>query len=170
MLSRVIMWRWLNAASHSYWPQMLIPSWEWTSHVAVRMTEISVKYLVVTGSALDMKSFFLWPKLSTPRMTKPALQVSSFFFFSFFLCDLHKEEVRSSWGRTGEVKWAGNLMWEAGLPGAVLILHYSKSHFYLQSTSSPSLLWVSHLKIHQMHSGITRRTWSSEQLEKMVLE
>lgn len=95
-------------------------------------------------------------------------------FLVFFLCFLSlrpaQEEVRSSWGWTGGVKWAGNLMWEAGFPGAVLILHYSKSHFYLHSTSSPPLLWVSHLKIHRMHRGIPRQTWSSGQLEKMVLE
>lgn len=70
---------------------MLVPSWECTAHVAVSMIEISVKHLVVTGSALDMESFFLWPRLSTPRMTEPALQVSRFVSFAFFLCDLHRK-------------------------------------------------------------------------------
>lgn len=103
-LSRVIMWRRINADTHSYWPQMLVPSWECTAHVAVSMTEISVKHLVVTGSALDMESFFLWPKLSTPRMTKPALQVSSFFpLLSFFATCTRK---RSGLPGDEQVKWS----------------------------------------------------------------
>lgn len=113
------MWHWINANSQLLITQGFSPlttSWEWTAHVAVRMIEISVKYLVVTGSALDMKSFFLWPKLSTLRMTKPALQVSSFFIFflSFFAFCTRKRsglpgDEQMKWSNLGT--WCGKLVY-----------------------------------------------------------